>query len=278
LKKKYFRALEITAKTYINTFISGSHVSSLKDSVIDVDTIRDYQPGDKKLDVKSSLRANKIMARVFSPEKSMNLLILLDVSSSQLTKAEHTFTTALYLSYLADMAYDKVGLVVFADKILEYIEPSSDSSLVNNILEKYYDKQVESGYTGLENTLPYVSRLNLTNTYIVLISDFCYTITDNMVRVMKRIMAGINNSFISLIMLNSDEWSFEKQSFSVNFSDIESGEQVMWNLNSSNRVALVKWQKELKIRLRQGKTEPIFLHTKNDRFLMPLVKYFLRGQ
>ena len=78
MKRRKFRTLEVVAKQFINSYSSGVHLSSLHDSLIDVDTTRQYQPGDKRLDSRSSLRSSQTMSRVFNPEKGLTVFLLMD--------------------------------------------------------------------------------------------------------------------------------------------------------------------------------------------------------
>lgn len=111
LLKKKFKSFELRAKAAINNFSSGSHFTFLKDSTSEIDTVRQYQGGDKKLDSKSSLKASLTMSRVFNPEKELTLYLILDISASQQSKSEMAITICLFLSYLADILFDKVCLV-----------------------------------------------------------------------------------------------------------------------------------------------------------------------
>jgi len=281
LKKTNFRSLEIAAKTLINSFGTGSHVSSLKDSIIDVDVTREYQPGDKKLDSRSSLKMSQTMSRVFTPDKSMTTMIVLDASSSQSTKINESIITSLYLAYLADNSSDAIGIVTFSDDVIELVSPSGDTRNVTDVLRRLNDSKL-SGKTNLEKPLNRVAELELTNSMIVVVSDFCYDLSARTVVNLRRLAGGINNTVVASIMLNECEWEFDSLPFAVDFADSESGSMVDWSFSDQNLEAFSKfycdWQRNLKIKLRQAKTEPIFINVNRNNFLMPLVKYFLRSQ
>ena len=106
--KKKFRSLEITAKKLVDSFGTGIHLSNLKDSLIEVDGTRSYQPGDKRLDSKSSLKSGELMSRVFNPEKDFTIFIILDISASQhygsdkLLKIEGGILSALYFGFAVE--------------------------------------------------------------------------------------------------------------------------------------------------------------------------------
>lgn len=281
MKKTNFRSLEIAAKTLINSFGTGSHVSSLKDSIIDVDVTREYQPGDKKLDSRSSLKMSQTMSRVFTPDKSMTTMIVLDASSSQSTKINESIITSLYLAYLADNSSDAIGIVTFSDDVIELVSPSGDTRNVTDVLRRLNDSKL-SGKTNLEKPLNRVAELELTNSMIVVVSDFCYDLSARTVVNLRRLAGGINNTVVASIMLNECEWEFDSLPFAVDFADSESGSMVDWSFSDQNLEAFSKfycdWQRNLKIKLRQAKTEPIFINVNRNNFLMPLVKYFLRSQ
>ena len=281
MKKTNFRSLEIAAKTLINSFGTGSHISSLKDSIIDVDVTREYQPGDKKLDSRSSLKMSQTMSRVFTPDKSMSTMIVLDASASQSTKIEESIITSLYLSYLADNSSDGIGIVTFSDDVIEFVSPSGDTRNVTDALRRLNDSKL-SGQTNLEKALKRVGELELTNSMIVVVSDFCYDLSARTIANLRRLAGGTNNTVVAGIMLNEHEWQFDALPFAVDFADSESGSTVDWNFSDKNLEAFNSfyrdWQLNLKLKLRQAKTEPIFINVNRSNFLMPLVKYFLRSQ
>ena len=279
--KNKFRSLEITAKMLINSFASGTHISTLKDSIIDVDVTREYQPGDKKLDSRSSLRSNLTMSRVFTPDKSMTILLVLDVSASIYSKLEQAITTGLYFSYLADISGDQIGLITFSDTIHDFVLPSYDCREVTSVLENIYEREALSGVTNLESVLLKLGNMELNNTLVVLISDFCYPIVDRNVILTKRAVSGPTNKMIALALVNHQEWSLEGQPFTVNFVDAESNDNTWWNFNSSNankqhHKMYKDWLSKLKTRLRQARVEPIILPVDRKDYLMPLVKFFVR--
>jgi len=280
LKRRRFRNLELLAKYHIDTFSTGSHLSLLKDKLMDIDTVREYQPGDKKLDSKSSIKTGKIMSRVFNPEKSMNVFILLDYSSSQMTKHDAPLVSSLYIAYLADILYDKVGILIFDDEVISFSEPTDDQTIVVDLLRDIYEKDVLCKATNINVALSKVRTLELTNTLFVLISDFCYDISDKDLRILKQISMGKNNFSISLVLFNEFEWIFKDCGFDFDFCDLETDTHLEWSSekNEDHKVTFNNWQRDLKSKLRKVRVEPIFLEVNNERFLMPFIRYISRGQ
>lgn len=274
--KKNFRSLEIAAKTIINNFGTGAHISTLKDSIIDVDVTRAYQPGDRKLDSKSSLKTSQSMSRVFNPDKMMTIFLALDLSPSQFNKLEAAVTSCLYLIYLAELANDNVGLLLFNDKTLQLIPPNQDYKGIASTLERAYFKEL-SGTTNLEAAMRQIDSLELTNSLTVVVSDFCFELSDKILYGLRRLASGQNNTLISLVVLDEKEWQFEPMPFSANLVDSESGEEMTLDFTKINKDALSEWKSSLKSKLRQAKSEPIFVDINQPNYLMRLVEYFLRG-
>jgi hypothetical protein len=274
--KKKFRTLDIIIKNLISDFGSGSHVSSLKDSQVDIDLVREYQPGDKKLDSKASLRSSRTMSRVFVPDKMITIFLVLDVSASQFSKIETAIMACLYLTHLADMAGDRVGLLSFSDVVKDFVYPNADVSSVLSPLGKIYEGEL-TGRTNLSKVITKLASIELENSYIFLISDFCYDIDHKELSLLKKVASKANNSLVALATINKNEWLIDKQPFSVDFMDSEVGTMTALNM-SEEKNNYHNWQQDLKIKLRQSRVEPLLINVNESNPLMPLVKYFLRRQ
>lgn len=274
--KKNFRSLELIARKYLDTFSSGIHGTLLKDSLIEVDVVREYQPGDKRLDSKSSLKTGKTMSRVFNPERSLNLFIILDISSSQYTKLESAIVTALYLSYLGDICSEKIGLCVFSDHITSVVDVTDDYSTVGGTIEKSLNSLRMDAKTSVEEAVRKVSNLFLANSLIVLISDFCYPLNSGLANSIKKMALVPTNSFVSVVLHNPNDWMLSvSESFNITLKDAESGRLSNFNLKSA-KSQFDKWQRELKTNLARCNSEAVFLDVKEERFLLPLIKYLMR--
>lgn len=274
--KKNFRSLELVAKKYLDNFSSGIHGTLLKDSLIEVDVVREYQPGDKRLDSKSSLKTGKTMSRVFNPERSLNLFIILDLSSSQYTKLDSAIITALYLSYLGDICNEKIGLCAFSDRVTSVLEATDDYSSVVGTIEKSLNALKMNSVTSIEDAIQKVSNLFLTNSMIVLISDFCYPLNEKFLNSVKKISLLPTNSFVSVVLHNPNDWMLSvSESFNITLKDAESGRVSNFNLKSA-KSQFDKWQGDLKAKLARCNSDVVFLNVKEEKFLLPLIKYLIR--
>ncbi len=276
-KKNRFYLLEPLVRKFINQFGSGIHRSLLKDVAGEIDTIKEYVSGDKRLDSVASLKAGKVMSRVCSPEKSMNIFILLDVSKSQFygfnnLKIEAGIFASAYLAHLAGSVGDKVGILTFDQSIINFREPTVNEKEIANILYSLKEP-IQSG-TNWQLAIKKAISLNLNNTLIVLISDFCFEINDAFLTMLRQLSSGANNSLIALALVDSNEWRLENLPFQANFLDAESDQQAAILSPSKKSIS---FQKDLEINLRRSHCEPLLININSTNFLMPLVKYFLRN-
>lgn len=274
--KKNFRSLELIARKHLDNFSSGIHGTLLKDSLIEMDVVREYQPGDKRLDSKSSLKTGKTMSRVFNPERSLNIFIMLDLSSSQYTKLEFAVITALYLSYLGDICNEKIGLCVFSNHVTSIVEISDDYSFVVGTIEKSLNSLKMDSGTSVDDAINKVSNLFLTNSLIVLISDFCYPLNEKSLNNIKKISLLPTNNFVSVVLHNPNDWMLSvSESFNITLKDAESGRVSDFNLKSA-KSHFEKWQTELKNKLVRCNSDVVFLDVKEKNFLLPLIKHLMR--
>ncbi|HWR25177.1 MAG TPA: DUF58 domain-containing protein [Methanosarcina sp.] len=104
---------------------SGSHLSTRKGSGLDLVDHRKYNPGDslKKIDWNLYARTEKLYIRRFEEDKNLNMVILLDASSSmlfpesKLNKFEYASTIAVGVSYIIMRHNDQYTIATFADQV-----------------------------------------------------------------------------------------------------------------------------------------------------------------
>lgn len=274
--KKRFRALELTARRYLDAFSSGIHNTLLKDSLIEVDVVREYQPGDKRLDSKSSLKTGKTMSRVFNPERSLNLFIILDISSSQYTKLEAAVVTALYLCYLGDMCNEKIGICIFSDHVTTTTDLTDDYSSAVGAIEKSLNELKMGKKTCVEDSIRKVSNLSLTNSMIVFISDFCYPLTNSILNDIKKMALVPTNTFLNVALYNPVDWLMSLQEpLSITFKDAETGEVKSLDAKSA-KSEFDNWTDELRKKLLHCNSDTVFLDVKQEQFLLSLIKHLMR--
>jgi uncharacterized protein (DUF58 family) len=137
----------------------GIRAARLMGAGREFESLREYQPDDeyRRIDWKASARKGKLISRQYEVERSQNIVLVLDVGRTMLAeidgiaKLDYALNAALLLAYVASLADDKVGLLVFADKVQTWIAPRKGKGQVYRILDALYNveaRRSEPDYRG----------------------------------------------------------------------------------------------------------------------------------
>jgi uncharacterized protein (DUF58 family) len=124
--------LELVARGVVDGFISGLHRSPMLGMSVDFAAHRAYLPGDdvRRIDWRLFARTDRLYIKEFEADTNTSLQLLLDISASMdygsaaLSKLDYAKYLAASLAYLSRRQRDRIGLVTFADDIVEVIPPS----------------------------------------------------------------------------------------------------------------------------------------------------------
>jgi len=172
------RSLELLARTVVEGFVAGLHRSPYLGFSIDFAEYRPYVPGDdlRTLDWKLFARTDRYYVKKFEGDTNTHCTLVLDASASmnygsgQLTKREYASYLAASLAYLANRQQDGVGLIAFADRLLEQIPAKQRPGQLRTSLTAL-EKITPGERTDLAQTLHTVADALRKRGIIVVISD-----------------------------------------------------------------------------------------------------------
>jgi uncharacterized protein (DUF58 family) len=174
------KQLEIIIKMLVNTQITSRYRSVYKGKGLEFEDYRVYTPEDdaSRIDWKASIRANELLIKLFKEERNLNVYILLDTSSymifgsTEKLKLEYAAEFVASLAYFILEANDKVGLVMFNDKIVKMIPPASGKKQFYVILKSLTNPQFYGGDRNLENAIDFVLKISKERGLMIIVSDF----------------------------------------------------------------------------------------------------------
>ncbi|HLK60530.1 MAG TPA: DUF58 domain-containing protein, partial [Chthonomonadaceae bacterium] len=142
----------------------GIRKARLQGAGREFESLRDYLPDDemRRIDWKATARRGKLVARQYEVEKSQTIMLVLDVGRTMLAeidgiqKLDYAINAALLLAYVASLADDQVGLLVFADTVQSYLPPRKGRSQVYAILERLYNAQASLAEPDYREALAYL--------------------------------------------------------------------------------------------------------------------------
>jgi uncharacterized protein (DUF58 family) len=177
---KKIRKIEIVTERLVRDRMAGQYHSVFKGSGIAFSEVRQYIPGDdiRMIDWNVSARMNDTYVKLFTEEREMTVLLLVDMSASGRfgsrvqEKRELCAEIAAVLAFSAIRNNDRVGLVIFTDEVEHFVPPKKGKKHVLRVISEILSFAPKSPRTNLANALQFVGRIARRRAVIFLISDF----------------------------------------------------------------------------------------------------------
>ena len=177
---KKVRQVEIRTRRLVNDSMAGQYHSVFKGRGMDFDEVREYVPGDevRMIDWNVTARAGHPFIKKFTEERELTILLLVDVSASgnfgstKQSKREMAAELASVLAFSAIRNSDKVGLILFSDRIEQYIPPKKGRRHVLRVVREILYFQPQGRGTDMVGALDFANRVTRRRAVSFLISDF----------------------------------------------------------------------------------------------------------
>ncbi len=177
---KKIRRIEIISKKSSSEVFSGEYHSAFKGRGMEFSEVREYYPGDETrfIDWNVSSRMGKIYVKQFVEERELTVILAVDLSASldffsgRKSKKDIAAEISAIIAFTANNNKDKVGLLIFTDKVEMYIPPKRGKSHLLRIIKEILTFRPENQSTSIENGLTYLNKVIKKKAIIFLISDF----------------------------------------------------------------------------------------------------------
>ena len=174
------RRIEIATRKTVNDVMAGAYHSVFKGQGMEFDTVRRYEPGDdiRSIDWNVSARMNETYIKVFHEERELTIMLLVDLSASQgfgtraRAKAELAAELAALLAFAAIKNNDKVGVLLFTDRVEQFIRPDRGRKHVLRVISEILSFEPEGRGTDIARALQFLSGLKVRRSVAFLLSDF----------------------------------------------------------------------------------------------------------
>ena len=173
--------IRILTNRLIDDQLSGDYHSSFKGQGVEFDEVRPYTPGDdvRTIDWNVTARTGMPFIKRVSEERELTILFLVDVSGSQSygsqrrSKMELAAEVTALLALTAIRNQDKIGLVLFSDKIVKYIPPRKGrDSVMRLVREVLAAEDGAEGATDISEALRFLNGVQKRRAVVFLVSDF----------------------------------------------------------------------------------------------------------
>ena len=231
---KKVRKIEIKTRRLSDHIFGGEYHSTFKGRGMTFSEVRQYQFGDdvRTIDWNVTARYNEPYVKVFEEERELTMMLLADVSGSELFGTSNNFKKDIITEISATLAFsalqnnDKVGLILFSDEVELYIPPKKGKSHVLRIIRELLEFKPASNRTNINEALKFLSNVIKKRAIVFVLSDF---ISENYERTLK--ITGNKHDLTGIRIYDKREEEIPKIGV-VQMQDAETGRQILVNTQS----------------------------------------------
>ena len=174
------RRIEITTRKLVNDSFAGEYQSVFKGRGMEFDEVRQYQPGDdvRSIDWNVTARTGEPHVKSYVEERELTVMLAVDVSGSGDFGTRHRFKRELAVDLAAVMSFaattnnDKVGLLLFTDRVELLVPPRKGRSHVLRMVRDLLVFEPKGAGTDIRLALDTVHQMLKRRSIVFLVSDF----------------------------------------------------------------------------------------------------------
>ncbi len=277
---KRIKQIQIHTRHLVSDAFAGEYHSVFKGRGMEFDEVREYQPGDeiRTIDWNVTARMGRPFIKRFVEERELTVMLLVDISpsgnfgSAEQLKNEIATEICALLAFSAIKNNDKVGLIIFTDKIEKFISPKKGIKHVSRVIRELLCAQPTGKGTNIPVALEYLNKISARRTISFLVSDFIATNYAHALRI-----ANKRHDVIAVSITDPRELELPNVGF-VELRDAESGETIL--VDTSNPHARKEYsslgnrqmQERSKLFRSMGVDE-IVINT-GKHYIDPIVRFF----
>jgi uncharacterized protein (DUF58 family) len=230
---KKIKKVHIRSARMVNTMMAGQYRSVFRGSGIEFEEVREYSPGDdvKSIDWKVSARMGRPYVKLYREERELVVMLLVDMSGSEgfgttdNLKKDIAAEMASILAFNAIRNNDKVGAILFTDRVEKYIPPKKGSAHVWRVIKEMFAFTPEHKGTDIREAVAFLGRVSRKRTISFLISDF---ISPEPPATYIRRIKSISGKHELIAVMLSDPGDFHLPEAGIlTVRDMETGRQVI---------------------------------------------------
>ena len=177
---KKVRKIEIKTRRLSDHLFGGEYHSTFKGRGMTFSEVRQYQFGDdvRSIDWNVTARYNEPYVKVFEEERELTMMLMADVSGSELFGTAHQFKKEVVTEISATLAFsalqnnDKVGLILFSDEVELFIPPKKGKSHILRIIRELLEFEPKSNKTNIAEALKFLTNVMKKKAIVFVLSDF----------------------------------------------------------------------------------------------------------
>jgi len=238
---KKVRKIEIRTKALSHQIFAGEYHSAFKGRGMAFSEVREYQYGDdvRTMDWNVTARMSAPYVKVFEEERELTVVLLVDISRSGLfgtavkTKREQIAEIAATLSFSAILNNDKVGCILFSDRVEKFIPPAKGRTHLLHIIREILEYNPEGTKTDIGEALRFLTGAIKRRCTAFVLSDMMDVNADGTPRYEDALKVAVGRHSLNVIKVSDPRERSIPDVGIVPVKDAENG-RVLW-VNTSRR-------------------------------------------
>jgi uncharacterized protein (DUF58 family) len=279
---KKVRQIQIRTDRLVNDVLAGEYQSAFKGRGMEFAEVRTYVPGDdvRSIDWNVTARTGIPHVKNFVEERELTVVLLVDMSLSgefgSVTQTKLAVATELcaVLAFSAIKSSDKVGLILFTDRIEKFIPPKKGRTHVLRVIRELLTFKPERTKTDIALALDYLSKVIRRKSVVFLVSDFLAGGWEKPLSIANR-----RHDVTAVTVTDPREVEMPDIGL-VLLEDAETGETLLVDTGSKRvrqefQARSIGTARALATSFRRRKVDELSIRTDRS-FAQPLMEYFLR--
>lgn len=233
---KKVRRIEIISKKSSKELFAGEYHSAFKGRGMEFSEVREYIDGDdiRFIDWNVSSRMGKLYVKQFVEERELTVILAIDLSASlnffsqSKSKKEIAAEISAIIAFTASLNHDKVGLLIFTDRVERFIPPKKGKTHILRIIREILQFEPEGKSTSIDTALVYLNKVIKKKAILFLLSDF---IDKGFTQSLK--IASQKHDFIAIKISDIREKTLPKSGIFI-LKDHETGEEFFIDFSSKH--------------------------------------------
>ena len=277
---KKVKQIQIRSSRLVNDVLAGEYVSVFKGRGMEFDEVREYQAGDdiRTIDWNVTARLGHPYIKRYTEERELTIMFLVDLSFSGEFGSMKQFKNEIATEICAVLAFsavrnnDKVGLILFTDKIEKFVPPKKGKTHVLRVIREVLYFKPENKGTDISIALEYLLKVTKRKTVCFLLSDF---ITEGFERALR--IANKRHDMVAVSITDPRELEIPNVGF-VELEDAETGEITL--IDTSDRKMMERFNKfnvknmEERAKLFRGMGVDLVDVRTDSSYVEPIMKFF----
>ncbi len=177
---KKVRKIEIKSRRLSDNLFGGEYLSTFKGRGMTFSEVRKYEFGDdvRSIDWNVTARYNSPFIKIFEEERELTVMLLVDVSGSEVFATKNKLKKEIITEIAATLAFsalknnDKVGAILFSDKVELFVPPNKGKSHILRIIRELIEFTPNSTKTNIDSSLRFLLNVIQKKAIVFLLSDF----------------------------------------------------------------------------------------------------------